>query len=371
MKNKKILITVGGTGGHVYPAMALAQQLLENNPSYQIFFVGGGLKTNPYFNKNDFPFQEIPCGSFSLFKPMASLKGVGRILQGIRHSRRLIHDFNPDLVVGFGSYYTLPTLIAAKTASVPILLHEANRIPGKVNRCLSPYAVATAVHFPDTGQKLKGRSLTASIPLRAGYRKDQVSKKEALNYFKLDPKLKTLLIFGGSQGAQAINKLASQTIIELPEILKKQVQVLHFTGDNRSQQIEELYKQNQIPTVVREFETRMDLAWQASDLVISRSGAGTLAEQLEFEVPGVLIPYPHATDNHQESNADYLVDVGGAVKLLEKGLDKNKLLTTLVDLLSDDGYALKNLSEAMKQHKIAIPSKELHQLVSEILAQRS
>ena len=425
MTKKNILITVGGTGGHVFPAMALAKQLVENNPSYNIFIVGGGLKSNPYFNRNEFPFQEILCGSISLLKPIASLKSLGRILKGIRHSRRLIQDFAPDIVIGFGSYHTLPTLIAAKMESIPIILHEANRIPGKVNRYLSRYAAATAVHFPDTNLRLKGKAVTAAIPLRVGYQKGNVSKQNALAYFKLNlkmavqgdkvmqnfeseslamgvdhslrvkatpiasdygskdcvnlspstavfrlnPALKTILIFGGSQGAQAINKLAAQAIIKLPEEIRKQIQILHFTGDSRSQQqVEDIYKQNHIKAVVSDFETRMDLAWQAADFIVSRSGAGTLAEMLEFEVPAILIPYPHATDNHQESNADYMVDiVGGAVKLLERELKADKLLSVIMDFLSDDGYQLQIMQDAMKNHKMTMPSKALHMLVSDML----
>jgi len=118
--------------------------------------------------------------------------------------------------------------------SIPIILHEANRIPGKVNRYLSRYATTTAVHFPDTSMRLKGKSVTAAIPLRHGYQKGSVSKRDALAYFKLNPALKTLLIFGGSQGAQALNKLAAEAIIKLPENLRKQIQILHFTGDSRS-----------------------------------------------------------------------------------------------------------------------------------------
>lgn len=364
--SKKVLITVGGTGGHVFPAMSLAKKLLQDEPDIHLLFVGGGLSKNRYFARESFPFKEVSCGSLSLSKPLMALRNAARILKGIWQSYRIMKKFKPDLVVGFGSYYTLPALLAAKTCAIPIVLHEANRLPGKVNRLMSKYVALTGVFFPDTANRLKGKSLEVAIPLREGYRLGSTSKEQAKTYFQLDPKNLTLLVFGGSQGAKAMNRLASEAIIKLNQ---SNLQVLHFTGDAESALcLQEEYTAHGIKATVKAFETRMDMAWQAADVVISRSGAGTIAEEIEFEVPGILIPFPYATDNHQESNADFMVDkVNGAVKCLEKELDASRLAKAILSVLNDR----KQLKEAIRQYKIQTKPLDLCAIVCEMAEKRS
>ena len=347
---KRVLITVGGTGGHVYPAMALAKQLQDNDN--EVLFVGGGLASNPYFDRTSFQYQQVDCGNLRS-NPIACMNGMRKIIQGIYQSKGIIKKFRPDVVVGFGSFYTLPTLLAAKLHKVPIVLHEANRIPGKVNRLLSKYVTITGVHFPDTGALLKGKTVEATIPLRAGYRLDQTSTEEARRHYALAPNLRTLLVFGGSQGAHAINYLLAEALFALPDSLISQLQVLHITGDSlMTQQLNAKYAAHGISAHVKDFENQMNLAWQAADFMVSRAGAGTVVEQLEFEVPGILIPYPHATDNHQEKNADFMVeDVGGAIKCLEHTLANNQLAQKLTALLSNNQEQLEQMRQAMQTYK--------------------
>lgn len=363
---KKVVITVGGTGGHVYPAMALAQQLKQRDPSIELLFLGGGLRTNRYFEQESFPFEEVSCGSFSAKKPYSFLTGSWRILKGIIQSQQAINSFKPDVVVGFGSYYTLPTLIAAKVKSIPIVLHEANRIPGKVNRILAPYVSLTGVHFPDTAFRLKGKALEIPIPLREGYQHGKMTQEDARKHFGLDAKKLTLLIFGGSQGAQAINKMASEAILKL---FPTSLQILHFTGDAKmAEKLRREYSDKGFQATVKDYESRMDIAWQAADFMISRSGAGTIAEQLEFEVPGILIPYPQATDNHQESNADYVVDViGGAIKCLESNTDPTILSQVINDLLANDHSLIKDMKASIQYYKAGNKSLDFCSVIQSIL----
>lgn len=367
--DKKVLITVGGTGGHIFPAMALAQQLKHEVPQIKLLFVGGGLHGNRYFERAAFPHQEVPCGTCSIRKPLHSLRSLWRILLGIKQSRQIIRDFQPDVVVGFGSYHTLPTLIATKLNGVPFILHEANRIPGRVNRMLSPYAQMTGTHFPDTVHMLKGKTGEVKIPLREGYQFGASSKEQARAYFQLEPHLPTILIFGGSQGAQAINRLVSAAIPLLPQHHLKTLQILHLTGDVKvAQQLRDHYRKHGVKAMVKEFESRMDLAWQSADLMISRAGAVTLAEQVEFEVPGVLIPFPFAMDNHQESNADFMVDVvKGAVKCVEKGLSPIQLAEVIAALLADDGEQLREMQYAIHRYRLGAKPYELCALVKEMM----
>lgn len=362
---KKIVVTVGGTGGHVYPAMALAKQLVCH-PDIELLFIGGDLSTNRYFQRASFPFLEVSCGSLSLKNPLSSLRNAGTILQGVYQSYHILQEFEPDLVVGFGSYHTFPTLLAAKLCSVPFVLHEANRIPGKVNRLLSKYAAVTGVHFTDTAKVLKGKAIEVTIPLRDGYQLGATTREAAHAYFGLNPEMTTLLIFGGSQGAKAINQL---TVSALSLLQGLSIQVLHFTGEEANVgEIQRKYIEYGLSASVKAFESRMDLAWQAADLLISRSGAGTLAEELEFEVPGILVPYPYATDNHQESNADFMVEtVQGAVKYAEKALTPEILAQKIVGLLANDNEKLKVMSSSMQSYKAHAKTKDLASIVLDMV----
>jgi UDP-N-acetylglucosamine--N-acetylmuramyl-(pentapeptide) pyrophosphoryl-undecaprenol N-acetylglucosamine transferase len=359
---KKVIITAGGTGGHIFPAMALAKQLLREDPEIDLLFVGGGLGKNRYFSKESFSYKEVSCGTLSLRKPIKAIANSFRILRGIWQSKRLIRKFKPTVVVGFGSFYTLPLLLAAKSEQIPIILHEANRIPGKVNRFLSPYADLTGVHFFDTVNKLKGKAEEVAVPLREGYKLGNSSTEQAKSYFGLDTKGPVLLIFGGSQGALSMNRLVSEAVVLLNN---PKLQILHFTGDTNNAPIfQKFYDDHGIPAKVKPFETRMDMAWQAADLMISRAGAGTIAEQVEFEVPGILIPFPFAADNHQESNADFMVEiVGGGIKYVEKTLEAKKLSESLKILLANDCQQLHIMSKAIKKYKLREKPRELSDIV--------
>jgi UDP-N-acetylglucosamine--N-acetylmuramyl-(pentapeptide) pyrophosphoryl-undecaprenol N-acetylglucosamine transferase len=360
--DKRVLITVGGTGGHIYPALALARKLKEGNPQITLLFVGGGLRKNRYFAHEEFLYEEIPSGTFCWRKPFNSFVTCGSILRGIWQSFAILRRFQPDIVVGFGSYHTLPLLIAAVAASVPIILHEANRIPGKVNRLISRYAKVTGVHFPDTARWLKGRSAPISLPLRHGFRLGSVTRAEACRFYGIDPTKKTLLVFGGSQGAYSLNQRVSEALLQLPP---QMVQVLHFTGDlETARALREQYIQHGLHAVVKEFEARMELAWQAADCMIARAGASTLAEQIEFEVPGILVPYPHAADNHQEANADFFVDVvKGGLKWLEQEKEPQKLADLIRRMGENQGNCLKQMQEAIKHYKQTSAAQDLSSIV--------
>lgn len=363
---KNIIIATGGTGGHVYPAMALAQQLLKDIPDIRILFLGGGLGKNRYFDRASFDYQAIPCGTFVNKSPKALFGALGSIIRGIWQSYRIIRKFQPDMVVGFGSYFSFPPMVAAKMRSVYMIVHEANSIPGRVNRLLAPWADVAAVHFPETLHLLKGNALEVGMPLRSGFQKASVSQDQARLHYGLHSDRPTLLVFGGSQGARSINGLIRHALEQLPHV--RQLQVLHITGDSQIVgELQDAYQRLGIKACVKPFEERMDLAWQAATMVISRAGAGTIAEQLEFEVPGILIPYPYAADNHQEHNADFMVaTVGGAVKLHEKGLTAERLAACLEEFIIDE-EVLQDMRKAMTTYKKRARSKDLCSLVKEHL----
>jgi len=323
---KKIIIATGGTGGHVFPAQGLAKELAEKG--FEILFAGGGLNHNRYFKREVFPYREV--ASSTLFRGNI-FKSIWAIVKGVRESFKVLREFSPDVVVGFGSFYAFPVLLAAKLKKIPIVLFEPNAIPGKVNRFFSKWAVASAVQFSEAGKMMQGNCVEVKMP--TGERK-RTSPSEARDYFYLAPDRFTFLVFGGSQGAQSINHFFSEAIGLLEEE-RHQFQVIHVAGKAESAEIiRRKYEVFGIRSCVKAFEERMDLAWSAADLVVCRSGAATIAEQIAFEVPGILIPFPQATDDHQTKNALFVeAQVGGAVMCSEKELDVEHMKNIMKEML--------------------------------------
>lgn len=349
MQSKRVLITAGGTGGHLYPAQALAQQLKKNSPSSEILFVAGGLKKNRYFDDQHFSYQEISTSPLLSHNLLKCFKGIKDLAKGFNQSINILKKYHPDVVVGFGSYYTIPILLAAKWLKIPIILHEANSIPGKANKWLSPLATCVGIHFPQTANLFKKKTIEVGFPLRDGFHLHAISKEKALAHYGLSADRQTLLVCGGSQGARAINQLIERCI---PTFKRLSLQIIHSTGDaDKAVELAAVYALHQIPACVKAFEPQMQIAWQAADAFVGRSGAATIAESIEFEVPGILIPYPFATDHHQEKNADFLVEtVKSGWKLLESGLTPELLSQMIEQLLKTKQYhAFKNALNVYKQ----------------------
>jgi UDP-N-acetylglucosamine--N-acetylmuramyl-(pentapeptide) pyrophosphoryl-undecaprenol N-acetylglucosamine transferase len=366
--SNKVLISTGGTGGHIFPAIALAQQLLEDDPACQIRFIGGGLSDNKYFDKGSYTFDNVSCGSFVVKNPLSLASSLFKIARGILESCKIIRGFAPDVVVGFGSFYAFPPLVAARLMSVPLVLHEANSFPGKTISFMSRWATVTGVHFPATIGRLKGKVVEVGMPLRKGLRKGGATVQEARRYFGLDDKKLTILVFGGSQGARALNGCVVQALCNLKSV---PFQVIHFAGDPAAvEKIARSYADAGVDACVKPFETRMDMAWQGADCVIGRAGASTVAELVEYEVPAVLIPYPYAA-GHQDHNASFVVkEVGGGIELVEKGGAQEKLLTVeslqsnLEGMIRPDG-TLASMQEAIRKYKERSRSRDLISIVKE------
>lgn len=203
------------------------------------------------------------------------------------------------------------------------------------------------------------------MPLRAGYTHGAVTKRLAKDHFFLNQNKLTILIFGGSQGAKKINELVSEAICHHFICDKELFQILHFTGCEMSEKLlEEMYTKNGIKACVKKFEKRMDYAWAAADCVISRSGASSIAEQMEFEVPGILIPYPFSSDGHQDKNAAFMTQkVGGAVCFQEKDLTSEILGKKMSTLFNHDQILIRSMKDAINQYKKKSERKDLSTLV--------
>lgn len=338
----KIWISAGGTGGHLFPALVLADELHERLPQAEICFIGGNLAKNPYFARGTYPFLEISCSSFQKKSPWELLKASAKIFKGTFTSHKHLRLAKPDLLVGFGSFYTLPPLLAGALRQIPLVLYAADVIPGRVVRLMSPYAAVTVLHFAEAAVHIRGKTELSSMPLRSTMRQGTIAREEAYARLGLNPAKKTLLIFGGSQGARRINALMEEVLTAR----SWDIQLLHYTGSQATtEHLQKVYAACNLPAIVKPFEPEMALALTAADIAIARAGASTLAELAEFEVPALLIPYPYATDDHQEKNAScYIQRTQGALKFTEALLDAKTLTTSLDTLLRT-----KQLAE-MKAH---------------------
>lgn len=365
---KRVLIAVGGTGGHIYPAIALAKKLKEENPDVYLMFAGEGLHDNRFFDRAAFPYNEVASGYFPLRKPLTFLKSLGRVASGVWQSDRIIKEFKPDLVVGFGSYHSLPILLAAKMHSIPIILHEGNAIPGRVNRLLAKHALVTGLQFPEAAKKLKGKTVPVDVPMREDIY-SPVEREKALAMFGFDESKKTLLVFGGSQGANAINRLIVQALTLYTGNLQN-IQLLHFAGSSaEAERVSSCYENMGVTYLVKDFQQEMGSAWSVADLVLGRAGAGTIAESMTFEVPALLIPYPYATDDHQTRNARFLSDtVKGAICFDEATLTKEQLADQIYQLLEKDPARLNSMAGAILEYKKSVNYPDLTTLVTEFIS---
>ena len=271
--------------------------------------------------------------------------------------------FSPDVIVGFGSYYTIPVLLAAKWLKCRLCLHEANSVPGQANQWLAPLADYVGVNFPFTASFFKRKTKVVGLPLRDGFQLEAVKKNEALSYFGLSENKKTLLICGGSQGARSINKLIENC---LPAIKKIGLQCIHLTGNPiEAELLSSLYASHRIPCCVKPFEGQMQMAWRAADAFVGRSGASTVVESIEFEVPGILIPYPFATDRHQDKNAEFLVnEVKTGKFFLESDLNSARLGIAIGELLQDKQY--NDCLQAIRTYKMRPHQLTLCQLIQDL-----
>lgn len=362
------MVAAGGTGGHLFPAQALADQLTKEGTPIELMFLGGGLEQNPYFRKNDFVFREVASAPMEGRKPLPLLKSFWQNFKGVCQSFRILKGVRPDVVVSFGSYHTFPVLVAAKILRIPLVLHEANAVPGRVTRFFSKSASVTGVHFPDAASLLKGKTVEVGLPLRPGYVKALQAKERARKSLSLSEDMFTLLAFGGSQGALSINLLFQKAVMTFLSERTKQFQVIHITGDPPlTARLQHEYDQAGITSYVTDFLPEMDQALMAADLAICRAGASALAEIVELELPSILIPYPHAKDQHQDKNADYVARSGGAIKLMEFQLTPQLLADKIFEVTADEKALLKEMQKALGKCKGERPVRELSSLIFELV----
>ncbi len=334
-KDHRILIAVGGTGGHIFPSLQLAEKLEEKN--IPICFAGYKLATNPFFPRERFSFQEIRS---------APLKRIGGIILGVKDAISLFRTFKPTTVIGFGSYHTVPLLIAAKLFRCQLILFEPNVILGRVNSLFSLVAKDLCMQFPPSHRPWKEPTMIKRLPWKIVPILHKREKKE-----------KRILIFGGSQGAKILNETLPQALKQLA----KKVTIVHIAGKMK-EEVESVYKQEKIAATVLAFHHHMGELYAEADLVIARSGASTIAELIHYEKPSILIPYPFATHKHQEKNGFFLQEIGGALVIDQLFLQPELLAEKIDEVLEKKGMEMK---KALKAYKKRESTKDFVELILE------
>ncbi len=327
----RALIACGGTGGHLSPGIALAQELILRGWSCRLLISSKKVDTRLIKKYTEIEYDSIP-GSGLSFRPLGLFRFVRDFIKGYRSSLKLLEAYTPDVVIGFGGFISASSLLAGARKGAKIAIHEANRVPGRGTRLTS--RIADRIYLPE-GVSLPGnradRVSFAGIPLRSEIQ--PLDKQAARRSLGLNPFRKTLLVFGGSQGARSLTEWSMNHAERLGQ---NGLQLICLAGLGfASERGAEARGKDKLP-IARfiEFSDDMPTLLSAADLVVSRAGAGSLAEIARCRAPAILIPYPFAADDHQARNAEWFEEQGGGILLADPDLEN--LIGIIEDLIEDD-----------------------------------
>ena len=355
MSSYKVIISGGGTGGHIYPAIAIAKKILEISKDSEILFVGA---------KGRMEMEKVPEEGFeivglnvvgiqrsmSINAFLKNLKFPFLLLKSFNHARKIIKDFQPNIVVGVGGYASGPTLRMAHSLKIPTLIQEQNSYAGLTNKWLSKKTKKICVAYENMNQFFeKNKLVLTGNPVRKDIENLDAKLSEAKTYFKVFKDEKVILILGGSLGAKSIN----QGILNSIHTIKDQpIKLIWQVGKRYFESIENQLNQINIPNVkALAFIKRMDLAYSLADIVISRAGALSISELTLAGKPSILVPSPNVSENHQTKNAMSLVNKSAAILVEDKQTDS--LLKTAMDLLKEENQ-LNTISKNAK--KMGMPN---------------
>ncbi len=328
----RIVISGGGTGGHIYPAIAIAREILQMEPEAEVLFIGGKGKREsriiPDFGLN---FAPIQVAGFPRRLSPQWFKVALKVPMGFIKSLMLLKSFSPRIVIGTGGYVCGPVLLGASLLHIPILIQEQNAMPGITNRIMGRWADEIHVPFPIAAKFFApGKTHITANPVRpeiasaSGGRKKLGLKEDKV----------TIALIGGSQGASSINAAAVEALEHLREF-SSTLQIIHQTGDSDFSTVKKAYDESPFENLVQAYFETMEDVYSATDLIVCRAGAMTLAEVTARGLPAVLIPYPFATGDHQTFNARVLEKNGAAVMIPNHELTGERLASVLLSLIQD------------------------------------
>lgn len=365
---KKIIISGGGTGGHIFPAISIANAIRERWPDSDILFVGAqGRMEMERVPAAGYPIVGLPVAGLNRKNILKNFSVLAKLLKSMLQARKIIADFKPDIAVGVGGYASGPVLKAAAARKIPTLLQEQNSYAGVTNKILAKKAAVICVAYDEMDRFFpKEKIVVTGNPTRQDLIVSEQSKAEGYIHFGLDPKRKTILMIGGSLGAKTLNDSIVKSFGELSE---SDVQVIWQCGKYYYKEMQELQKNGLIPANVFlfDFVSRMDLAYSVADLIISRAGAGSISEFCLLEKPVVLVPSPNVAEDHQTQNALALVSRDAAI-LIPDADAREKLFGTAMHLVNDEEKlkALSfNISKLAQRNSASRIVDEIEKILSE------
>ncbi len=346
-KKKKIIISGGGTGGHLFPAVAIAQMLQKIDNTVEILFVGAeGKIEEKKIPELGYKIELLPITGFTRKLSFKNVSFFFKLIRSIRKSKKIVKKFRPDAAVGVGGYASGPLLYVATKRGVPALIQEQNSYPGITNKLLAKRVKKICVAYDGTERFFpKEKIIKTGNPVRENLISSDATKEEAVKFFNLDPNKKVILSLGGSGGARSINESISE---HLNKIFDSEIQIIWQTGKYYYANLidnDDIVRAENIK--VLDFIKRMDLAFKAADIVISRAGAGTISELCLLGKATILVPSPNVAEDHQTKNAMALVNKEAAV-LIKDAEAKEKLIPAAYELLNNP-EKLNNLSKNIKE----------------------
>ncbi|HAX84475.1 MAG TPA: undecaprenyldiphospho-muramoylpentapeptide beta-N-acetylglucosaminyltransferase [Ruminococcaceae bacterium] len=372
LNGKKILFATGGTGGHINPALAVAGYIKENYPNAEILFVGTADRMEAQLvPAAGYDFKTIEIQGFSRELNLSGLKHnlitIKKLLKSEGQAKKIIAEFNPDVVIGFGGYVSGPVLSVAARMGIPTAVHEQNAFPGVTNKSLAKKVDVVMLTAPEAEKLLKPKNpcVVTGLPIRGEI--ITANKEFARAEMKLDSR-PLILSMGGSLGARAINEAVKYLILNRYE--KKDCYYLHATGKAGVAMIDDISKEIDLGSntqiMLREYINDMDRCLAAADLVVCRAGASSLSEIQALGKPSILVPYPYAAENHQFYNAKTMSDRDAAILIEEKDFTGERLLSEVEKLISEPNR-LKIMGENAKAMAIVDASQRITECICKII----
>lgn len=344
----KLVLTGGGTAGHITPALALAEEL--KNRGHEVYFAGcpGSLEER-LARSAQLEFKAFESAGFNRSKPLSLFASIKKIARSQKQAKAWFKSLEPDCVIGFGGYVSLPLMRAAHSLNIPCVIHEQNSVMGLANKHCARFASYIALTYPLQNLELpQDKTVIIGNPIRQEFMNPDA--KRAQERYGIDNDELVLLVFGGSLGARSLNKFVLRLKDELLKIDK--LHIIHIAGKHDFDALKEELQLNEEESKtwnLVSYEDNMASCMACADLILSRAGASSLAEIAALRVPSLLVPYPHATANHQFYNAQSLVESGCARMIEDANLEQKSSEELLLDLLRD-AQARQDMREAYASH---------------------
>ena len=362
MPLRKVIISGGGTGGHIFPAIAIANKIKEEYPDAEILFVGAeGKMEMEKVPKAGYEIVGLPIRGLQRKLTLKNLAVPFKLIQSLMKSKKIIKTFKPDIAIGVGGYASAAVVKVAAKKKVPTLLQEQNSYPGITNKILAKRAKTICVAYDNLERFFdKDKIVKTGNPVRSEVVQIEGKRETAFKHFGLDPNKKTVLIIGGSLGARTLNESLKK---DVQQLIEKDVQLIWQCGkvylDNLKPIVDELKTDN---IYLSDFVYKMDLAYAAADVIVSRAGAMSVSEVCLIGKPVILVPSPNVSEDHQTKNAMALVDENAAI--LVKDIEAKEKLVPAINALIDDEEKCKSLSQNIIKLGIAdAPDRILKEII--------